>query len=111
MLVDAPSQVHGWGSNRLIEQTPLHSVLLVELKPGALIPAHYHAHRSKHLLMLSGILQVEIDGQVQRLREGDGIDIAMEQVHALSNAGVSPATFFEVRLGEFLADEDCVFVQ
>lgn len=110
-LADGTRHVQAWGNNRVVEQTPCHSVLMVELKPGAVIPAHFHAHRSKHLLMLSGVLHVEIDGQVQRLREGDGIDIALEQVHALSNPGVSPAQFFEVRLGEFLGEEDCVFVQ
>lgn len=111
VLAEGGCQAHAWGSNRVVEETPCHSVLMVELKAGAVIPAHFHAHRSKHLLMLSGVLHVEIDGQVLRLREGDGIDIAMEQVHALSNPGFAPAQFFEVRLGEFLAEEDCVFLQ
>ncbi|WP_256665891.1 cupin domain-containing protein [Pseudomonas sp. 8Z] len=100
-----------WGDSRLIEQTPLHSVLQVELKPGVVIAPHFHAHRSKHLMMLSGILQVEIAGQLYRLREGDSVEVAIEQVHVLSNPGVSPARFFEVRLGEYLEEDDVVFAQ
>lgn len=103
--------VHEWGASRLIEQTPLHSVLQIELKPGVVIAPHCHAHRSKHLMMLSGILQVEIEGQLYRLREGDSAEVAIEQVHVLSNPGVSPARFFEVRLGEYLEEDDVVFVQ
>lgn len=101
---------HTWGSSLALEESPRHCLVKVTIAPGQGLPAHYHQHRSKRLLVLSGILHVDIDGQVHRLRAGEGLSVALEQVHAMNNPSVAPVQFYEVQSGDYFGAEDVTFV-
>lgn len=99
-----------WGTSQALEESPRHCLVKVTIAPGQGLPAHYHQHRSKRLLVLSGILHVDIDGQVHRLRSGEGLNVALEQVHAMNNPSVAPVQFYEVQSGDYFGAEDVTYV-
>ena len=104
--VTSTLQPYAWGHSQVLANDIRHRLLRLEIAPGQGLPQHYHLHRSKRWTVISGLLQVEIDGQQRRLRAGDTLTIALEQVHALHNPGVMPVQLYEVQFGEFFGDED-----
>jgi len=59
-------------------------------------PRHYHRHAENVYIMLSGAIDVEIEGEVTTLEKHDVLFIPPRVVHATSNPGPEPATFIEV---------------
>lgn len=100
-----------WGSRVLLEQSPRHRLLRLCIAPGASLPMHYHLHRSKHWIVLSGLALWESNGEQQRLRAGDRVEIVMEQAHSIRNLGVIEVQLYEMQFGEYFGDDDITVVE
>ena len=84
--------------------------MLLTISPDAGLAAHYHLHRRKRWIVISGLLQLDIDGQTRRMRAGETVEINEESVHGLRNIGKIPAELYEVQMGEYFGDEDITLV-
>ena len=105
-----PSRAYAWGSSTLLKTDARHQLLLLRIAPDAGLAAHYHLHRRKRWIVLSGLLQLEMDGDTRRIRAGEIVEINEESVHALRNIGKIPAELYEVQMGEYFGDEDITLV-
>ncbi|MBH2033187.1 MAG: phosphomannose isomerase type II C-terminal cupin domain [Pseudomonadales bacterium] len=95
----------------LLEQSPRHRLLRLCIAPGASLPMHYHLHRSKQWIVLSGLALWESNGEQQRLRAGDRVEIVMEQAHSIRNLGVIEVQLYEMQFGEYFGDDDITVVE
>ena len=82
-------------------------------KPQSIEPAeHYHPYQAEDFEILSGEINVQIDGQLKTLRKGDKLHIPPNKIHSMWNASdqdavvnwqVRPAMnteyFFETAIG------------
>lgn len=59
----------------------------VRLRPGELVSEHYHPHSEEFLHVISGELQLEVDGAVYRLGPDEAFLVAIGQRHRLTNVG------------------------
>lgn len=68
-----------------------------ELSPGSGPgPRHYHERAENVYVVLSGAIEVEIEGSTHRLEADDVLFIPPGRVHATSNPGSEPARFIEI---------------
>lgn len=71
------------------------SVIRQRQQPGGFNPSHTH-DREEVLVLLTGTLDVTMDGATQVLRAGDSIVVPAHTAHQLRNAGDEPAEWLLV---------------
>ena len=59
-------------------------------------PRHYHERAENVYIVLSGMIEVVVDGEITRLGVDDVLFIPPRVVHSTSNPGPETATFIEV---------------
>lgn len=87
----------------ILKLTPSESLEVRSSTPGALEveatygpggsapPKHFHPSQDEHFEVLSGAIQVRVDGEERELRPGEAIEIARGSVHQMWNPGTEPA--------------------
>lgn len=71
---------------------------------------HYHKRIEEKLLLLSGKLIFDLDGEVIKMEAGDIIDIPVGATHTILNVEKETATFIEFKDEEFNPDDKDIFV-
>lgn len=85
--------------------------------PGQRISLQKHAQRAEHWLVVLGTARVTL-GQAGGetfnefdLTVGQHCDIAVGQVHRLTNLGTEPVEIIEVQIGTYLGEDDITRLQ
>lgn len=73
--------------------TTLQSLAEATLAPGRATARHYHAESEEVYFVLEGEADLEIDGDVRRVRAGDAIPIPPGSRHEVTNVGTLPLRF------------------
>lgn len=81
------------------------------LEPGRDLSARYHHHRSLHLTVVSGTVEIVLDGLSRFLRPGQSVPIPECTVHTWRNPGRLPAHLVVVETGSYLGEDDLVIVE
>jgi len=68
----------------------------------------YHHHRSEHWLVISGVGEVEIDGETTAIVERSHVHIPLKAVHRVRNTGTVPLVILELQQGDILDEADIV---
>jgi quercetin dioxygenase-like cupin family protein len=71
------------------------SVIRQRQVPGGFNPSHTH-DREEVLVLLTGRLDVSVDGMIHALEAGDAVVIRAGEAHQLRNAGDEPAEWLLV---------------
>jgi mannose-6-phosphate isomerase-like protein (cupin superfamily) len=66
------------------------SLAEASLEPGQTTDRHYHAETEEIYFVLEGEGELEVDGDRERVREGDAVPIAPGAWHQLRNVGEGP---------------------
>ena len=102
-------QVHRpWGSYTILEDSDYFKIKRVTVRPGQKLSLQLHHHRSEHWVVVSGTAEVELNGDVKLLRQGESTFVRTGTRHRLKNPGVIPLEVIEVQLGEYLEEDDIV---
>lgn len=59
-------------------------------------PRHYHERAENVYIVISGTIEVEVDGEIKTLEAEDVLFIAPKALHSTSNPGSDTAVFLEV---------------
>ncbi len=97
-----------WGFYKLIEKGLSWQVKEIYVKPFASLSLQKHNHRSEHWIVLSGIANIEKDGEKTILYENQSTYIPQGAKHRLSNLEKNPLTIIEVQSGNYLGEDDIV---
>jgi len=65
-----------------------------------------HVHASKQITVLDGYAEVDVDGALIKLFEGQSTYISNGQHHRITNPGRIPLKYVEIRKGPYLEDDD-----
>nr|CAM34346.1 putative polyketide cyclase [Streptomyces tendae] len=65
---------------------------LLRLEPGEFVTEHYHPYSEEFLHVISGRLEMTLDGEPVRLGPGDSLYVPIGVRHRLVNTGDEPAT-------------------
>lgn len=67
-----------------------------------------HRHRAEHWIIVSGTAEVTSGDLTVLLTENQSTNIALGEVHRLSNPGKMPLEIIEVQTGSHLGEDDIV---
>ncbi len=97
-----------WGSYKVLEVNGAYKIKRVTVRPERRLSLQLHHHRSEHWIVVSGTAEVELDGEVQLLAQGESTFVKTGQRHRLGNPGRIPLEVIEVQIGEYLEEDDIV---
>jgi mannose-6-phosphate isomerase len=110
-----------WGWYELIDEKSYGSIgnkvkrILVHL--GQRLSLQKHAQRAEHWVVVRGIARITLGsagGETLNefdLKPGQHCDIAVGQIHCLSNLGSEPLEIIEVQMGAYLGEDDITRLQ
>jgi len=97
-----------WGRFCILSDTPTHKVKRLEIEPGKRLSLQSHARRHELWSVVSGVAQVELDGQQSRLSPADHISIPQGTKHRVMNPGEELLVIIEVQLGDYFGEDDII---
>lgn len=100
-----------WGWYATVSEAASHKIKRIHVAPGQQISLQKHARRAEHWVVVQGVARVTLDERVFDLQVGQHCDIAVGQVHRLSNPGTVPVEIVEVQWGSYLGEDDIVRLQ
>ena len=95
-----------WGSYTSLIKGEKWQVKRINVNPGESLSLQKHFHRTEHWIVVSGIAQVEIEGNKNTLRKNQSTYIPIEAKHRLSNPSNEKLIVIEVQSGEYLGEDD-----
>ncbi len=95
-----------WGWREQISRGDRFFVQSIEIKPGASQSRQSHLHRAEHWVVVSGTIEIEIDGKIRLLSENESVFVPLGARHRVSNPGHIPARLIEVQSGAYIGEED-----
>ena len=95
-----------WGSYTSLVTGEKWQVKRITVNPGESLSLQKHFHRTEHWIVVSGIAQVEIEGQKNTLTKNQSTYIPLETKHRLSNPSQKKLIVIEVQSGEYLGEDD-----
>jgi mannose-1-phosphate guanylyltransferase/mannose-6-phosphate isomerase len=102
-------QVHRpWGSYTILENSRYYKIKRVTVKPGKKLSLQMHHHRSEHWVVVSGMAEIDRNGEKKFLRQGESTYVPSGMIHRLGNSGRIPLEVIEVEIGEYLDEADIV---
>lgn len=97
-----------WGRYTLLEIGERFKIKRLEVKPGASLTMQMHHHRNEHWVVLSGVAEVNYDGQDELLTANQSTYIPAGHRHQLKNPGLIDLVMLEVQTGDYLGEDDIV---
>jgi len=91
-----PYQQDRMGRREVINEEDV-QVMQIALLPGQTVPVHKANSTLVHLLVLTGGLAVDLDGQTYSLKTGDILPVAYGTPMQISNSGHEKTTFLAVK--------------
>ncbi|HEY7422522.1 MAG TPA: cupin domain-containing protein [Gaiellaceae bacterium] len=77
---------------RELHHTPAQSLAEATLEPGQATERHYHRRTEEIYFVTKGSGELEVDGEIRRVRPGDAVLIPSGAWHTLENDGTSELT-------------------
>ena len=97
-----------WGWFETISEMPGNKIKRIGVSPGQQISLQKHRQRAEHWVVVQGTAHVTLDERVFDLQVGQYCDIALGQVHRLTNLTSQPIEIVEVQFGSCLSEDDIV---
>ena len=100
-----------WGYYQTVDEGVRHQVRRIVVRPGGRLALQKHQHRAEHWIILRGVAEVTLDGEVRLLRENESIHVPVGAEHRLGNPGRVDLELIEVQTGLYLGEDDVVRIE
>ena len=100
-----------WGWYETVSEAPGNKIKRIRVHPGQQLSLQKHHQRAEHWVVVLGAAQVTVGDRVLELTEGQHVDIALGEVHRLTNKTTLPVEIVEVQFGAYLGEDDIVRLQ
>ncbi len=101
-----PRAYKPWGYTERISSGDRFSVQSMMIKPGKNLTLQSHLHRAEHWIVVSGTVEITIDGEMRLLSENQSAYVPLGARHKLHNPGKIPVRMIEVQSGTYLDEDD-----
>jgi mannose-6-phosphate isomerase len=98
--------VRPWGRYFILEESPIHKVKRIEVRPGKRLSYQRHKFRAEHWLIVQGEGVMTLDGEIRKVKVGDSVDIAIGELHRIENTSTEELVFIEVQTGTYFGEDD-----
>jgi mannose-6-phosphate isomerase len=100
-----------WGWYETVSETAGNKIKRIGVLPGQQLSLQKHHKRSEHWVVVQGTARVTLGERAFDLTVGQHCDIAVEQVHRLTNLTTDIVEIVEVQFGNYLGEDDIVRLQ
>ncbi len=100
-----------WGWYETVSEVPGNKVKRIRVHPGQQLSLQKHHRRAEHWVVAQGKARVTVGERVMDLVAGQHVDIAIGEVHRLSNLTDQAVEIVEVQFGGYLGEDDIVRLQ
>jgi len=95
-----------WGWYETVCEVAGHKIKRIGVNPGQQLSLQRHRQRAEHWVVVQGTAHVTLGEQTFDLAVGQHCDIALGQVHRISNRTQAPVEILEVQFGAYLGEDD-----
>ncbi|CAB4656810.1 MAG: mannose-6-phosphate isomerase [Actinobacteria bacterium] len=95
-----------WGRYEVLQESHTHKVKCIWVSPGKRLSYQRHKHRAEHWYIVQGSAEVMLDGITSHPLPGATVDVAMGQLHRITNIGSDEVIFVEVQTGSYFGEDD-----
>lgn len=95
-----------WGSYQDIDRGERFRAKRLTVNPKGKLSLQSHKRRAEHWVVVKGVAEVTLDGQIMTLHENESVYIPMGGIHRLANPGSEPLEVVEVQTGDYLEEDD-----
>lgn len=103
-----PRAYKPWGYTERINSGDRFAVQSMLIKPGKRLSLQSHLHRAEHWVVVSGTVEITINGRTSLLSENESAYVPLGAQHTLQNPGKIPVRMIEVQSGTYLQEDDIV---
>lgn len=100
-----------WGWYETVAEFAGCKIKRIGVAPGQQLSLQKHQHRAEHWVVSCGTATVTLDARQFDLQAGEHCDIALGQVHRLSNRTQHPVEIVELQFGALLSEDDIIRLQ
>jgi len=97
-----------WGIREILKKEPGFRVRKITIFPGLKLSNHMHNKRNENYTVVTGVLTIELEGEVVNLQEGESYNIEPNVMHLLRNDTDENVILIEVDTGEEINEWDMV---
>lgn len=97
-----------WGRRLLLDEGNTYKIYRLTIYPQREIGPHMHMHSTRTWMILSGTLLFNVKREEKFVSVGDSCFAGKATPYFIKNQGFIPAELIEVRVGEYLGDEDVI---
>ena len=97
-----------WGIREILKKEPGFRVRKITIFPGLKLSNHMHNKRNENYTVVSGVLTIELEGEVLNLHEGESYNIEANTMHLLRNDTDENLILIEVDTGDEINEWDMV---
>jgi mannose-6-phosphate isomerase-like protein (cupin superfamily) len=95
-----------WGWYETVSEAPGNKIKRIGVHPGQQLSLQRHRQRAEHWVVVQGVAHVTLDERQFDLGVGGQCDIAVGQVHRISNRTQALVEIVEVQFGSYLGEDD-----
>ncbi|MFM1985304.1 MAG: hypothetical protein RLZZ295_470 [Actinomycetota bacterium] len=104
--MSADESVRPWGRYEVLQESEIHKVKCIYVKPGTRLSYQRHQKRSEHWFIVSGVATVVLDGESFTKLAGETVDVAIGQLHRIGNETSEELVFIEIQSGTYFGEDD-----
>ncbi len=105
------NSIRPWGRYFVLDETPLYKIKRIEVEPKSRLSYQFHKNRSETWIIIQGEGIVTLEGNNQKIIQGDIITIPKTLKHRIENTGNSKLIFIEVQTGKYFGEDDIIRVE
>jgi len=90
--MSADDSTRPWGRYEVLQESELHKVKCIYVKPGTRLSYQRHQKRREHWFIVSGVATVVLDGETFTKLPGETVTVQMGQLHRIGNEGSGTLT-------------------
>jgi mannose-1-phosphate guanylyltransferase/mannose-6-phosphate isomerase len=95
-----------WGWYETVSEVGGYKIKRIGVHPGQQLSLQRHRQRAEHWVVVQGTAHVTLGDQVFDLGVGQHCDVALGQVHRISNRTQEMVEIVEVQFGSYLGEDD-----
>ena len=100
-----------WGWYETVSEVPGNKVKRIRVHPGQRLSLQKHHQRAEHWVVVLGTARITVGDREFDATVGQHVDIALGEVHRLTNTTDQPVEIVEVQFGSYLGEDDIVRFQ
>ncbi len=104
-MIDNDS-VRPWGRYEVLQESNLHKVKCIYVNPGSRLSYQRHQKRAEHWFIVSETATVKLNWESVEKVAGETVDVAIGDLHRISNEGSAELVFIEVQTGTYFGEDD-----